>query len=376
MANSFITPSVVAGESLLHLREQIVMAGLVHTGYSSEFSGKIGDTVTISSPASYVANDFTTSISIQDMNEGSVQIVINKHKDVSVEVTAKQKRLELSKFAELHVSPISSALAEAVETDLLNEAKNVSNYISGYTGAPSSIADIALIEAKAFEQKMPAGQSNVMLSTTTYAQTIGSVSEMTHADKRADGGAAMNNAEIGNFMGLNFYKSNLVPAKAAAGDFDGTGLANGAVAKGASSISLDGATNGQTFKEGDILDFTNPVGLDTVSVVVLADATVAGGVVTLSIAPAPSAIEDDATVSAVIDRAFNMLFHRNAIALATVNLELPAGKEAGFMVDPESNLSIRVVEDYDISSKKNTWSFDMMYGTKLIDHRLAVRVDG
>jgi len=375
MANSFITPSIVAAESLRHLREKIVMASLVHTGYSSEFSGKVGDTITISSPATYVANDFTSSISIQDMNEGSVQITIDQHKDVSVNVTTKQKQLELSKFNELHVVGVVSALAEAVELDLLDQAKNVSNHITGYTGSPSSIADIALIEAKAFEQKFPAGGSNVMLSTTTYAQTIGAVSEMTHADKRADGGAALNNAEIGSFMGLNFFKSNMVPVKATGGTFDGTGDVNGAIAKGGTSLVIDGATDTQTIVIGDILDLTNSGG-DVVSVVATSAGTVSSNTVTVTIAPAPAAIEDDATISDIFDVAYNLLFNRGAIALATVALELPAGKEAGFMVDPESNLSIRVVEDYSLTDKKTVWSFDMMYGTKLIDHNLACRVDG
>ena len=57
MANTLITPQVVANEALIALQGNLVMADLVHRDYSDEFQ-KVGDTVTIRKPAKFVAKNF------------------------------------------------------------------------------------------------------------------------------------------------------------------------------------------------------------------------------------------------------------------------------------------------------------------------------
>ena len=47
MANTFITPQMVANEALAILRSNAVYKELVHTDYSKEFVDQIGDTVNV-----------------------------------------------------------------------------------------------------------------------------------------------------------------------------------------------------------------------------------------------------------------------------------------------------------------------------------------
>ena len=47
MANTFLTPSIIANEALMVLQANMVMADLVHRDYSSEFVN-VGDTITVS----------------------------------------------------------------------------------------------------------------------------------------------------------------------------------------------------------------------------------------------------------------------------------------------------------------------------------------
>ena len=42
MANTFLTPDIIAKEALMVLENNLVMAGLVHRDYSPEFA-KVGD---------------------------------------------------------------------------------------------------------------------------------------------------------------------------------------------------------------------------------------------------------------------------------------------------------------------------------------------
>ena len=61
MANTFLTPSVVAREALMVLENNLVMANLVHRDYSDEFV-QVGDTVTIRKPAKFTAKNFAGAI--------------------------------------------------------------------------------------------------------------------------------------------------------------------------------------------------------------------------------------------------------------------------------------------------------------------------
>ena len=50
MANTFLTPDIIAREALMVLRNNAVMANLVHRDYSDEFVNGVGDTITVRKP--------------------------------------------------------------------------------------------------------------------------------------------------------------------------------------------------------------------------------------------------------------------------------------------------------------------------------------
>ena len=95
MANTFLTPDIIAREALMVLRNNAVMAKLVHRDYSADFNGAVGDTITIRKPATFVANDYNGSIEVQDATETSVSVVMDKHLDVSFAVTSKQMTMDI-----------------------------------------------------------------------------------------------------------------------------------------------------------------------------------------------------------------------------------------------------------------------------------------
>jgi hypothetical protein len=71
----------------------------------------------------------------------------------------------------------------------------------------------------------------------------------------------------------------------------------------------------------------------------------------------------------------NMIFHRNAFALAMVPLEKPAGA-MDVARKTYKGLSVRVIPYYDGSNDVSNWRLDVLYGVKAIDPRLAVRLSG
>jgi hypothetical protein len=90
--NAFLTCQQIAREALLRLQSNMVMAGLVHTNYSSEFKEQ-GDTIQLRKPATFIADEFGGTINLQDIGEKNVLVSLDKIADVSVEVGSKELTL-------------------------------------------------------------------------------------------------------------------------------------------------------------------------------------------------------------------------------------------------------------------------------------------
>ncbi len=147
MANTFLTPDVIAQAALATLYENTVAAQLVHRDYSSEFVAKVGDTITIRKPATFAAQEFdpNTGIVIQSATEGSVPVVLNHHADVSFEVTSKQMALEVVDFAEQLLNPAMEAISQKIDRDILSFRDDITAEVGQAPGelwsAPEALID-------------------------------------------------------------------------------------------------------------------------------------------------------------------------------------------------------------------------------------------
>ena len=156
MANTFITPSIVAKEALMVLESNTVMADLVHRDYSSEFA-QIGDTITVRKPAVLTAKDWQNgdAVSAQDVTESSVSVKLDRFRDVTVEVTSKQMTLDIKDFSEQIVQPAMRAHAQALDEDLLAVGVENAAYSKAATASPTNLADIADLAKKLDINKVP-----------------------------------------------------------------------------------------------------------------------------------------------------------------------------------------------------------------------------
>ena len=110
--NTILTPDIIAREALMVLRNNAVMANLVHRDYSGDFVGAVGDTITVRKPATFVANEFNGSIEVQDAKESSVAVKMDKHLDVSFAVTSKELTLDIADFSKQFLVPAMQAFAD------------------------------------------------------------------------------------------------------------------------------------------------------------------------------------------------------------------------------------------------------------------------
>jgi hypothetical protein len=70
-----------------------------------------------------------------------------------------------------------------------------------------------------------------------------------------------------------------------------------------------------------------------------------------------------------------MIFHRNAFALVMVPMIRPEGAVKCSRMS-HKGISVRVIPVYDGTNDNNAWRLDVLYGVKVIDERLAVRLSG
>ena len=105
--NTFLTPDVIAREALLILENNVISPQVMSTSAVSDFTGaKVGDTIRVRRPAFFGVDTFARTdggnevIKIQDAKENSVNLVIEKHFDVSFEVSSVELALAVDDFNE------------------------------------------------------------------------------------------------------------------------------------------------------------------------------------------------------------------------------------------------------------------------------------
>ncbi len=122
MAPTLITPKVIAGSALATLYNTTVLLPLVNRDYENDFKGKQGDTITVRTPATFTVNEFDrkNGIIVQNGEEGSFTVELDKLLDVSFGVDAEVATLELDRFEERLLNPALEAFSQEIDGRLAN----------------------------------------------------------------------------------------------------------------------------------------------------------------------------------------------------------------------------------------------------------------
>lgn len=372
MANTFITVKEIARETLIRLRANEVMAGLVNRDFQNEFSDR-GDTIQARVPVNLVANDFTTTISPQDISEQSVDIKLDQIADTSVALTAKERTLNIEDFSFQVIEPAATALAAKIDSKLMELYKDIP-YWSGTSGTtPATLASLANTRMCLNKNKVPNGSRRLVIDPEAGASLL-SLDSLVEVDK-AGMDEALREAMLGRLYGFEIAETqNILTHTAGLYSILADVTAVGAAAATSVVLTSAGGASTDTLLRGDLLTIGGN------QHVVTADTAAAiAGAVTASIYPAvptgayagAAVVFPDQTATAHTP---NLAFHRNAITLAIRPLVLPSDKEA--YVTSFDGISIRVTEGYDMDTKKDTISFDVLYGMKVTQPELACRLLG
>lgn len=376
MPNTLLTTNIIANEALLRLRNILFGRNLVYSDYSNTFQ-KQGDTIRVKRPSVFVANEFSGTIATQNVTEDSVNVTLNHLADVSVVVTSKEKALNISDFNKQILDPAMEAIAQKIDADIFTEFYKDIPYFVGTSGTtPNDLVNMSDATLLMNNNKVPlAGRVAVWDPAANSKFSI--MPAIVNAEKSGST-QALREGSIGRVQGLENYMTQNVQTHTS-GTFTAvsTPKINTLAVVGSTTLVLKGGSGTETIKQGDIFTVTS-VG-KKYYYAAAANATASGGVVSVTTTTkvlVAHAVDDviifpDKTAGGHVA---NLAFHPNACAFVARPLEAPAGLNA--YTASFEGISIRVVGGYDVNTKVETYSFDTLYGIKVVFPELATRVLG
>jgi hypothetical protein len=171
VANAIV--KLVAVDALPALMGNLVMGNLVNRDFEPTLA-QAGDTVNVPIPPTLVANNLAEGGTVQTQNPslGNAQIQLNTHAEATFQVPDITKVLAVPDLLKLYMQPAMVALAERIETDLLNLASSFSaNTPVGTAGSSITEGVVDSAETALFQAKVPASEPKyLVVDANTYSQ--------------------------------------------------------------------------------------------------------------------------------------------------------------------------------------------------------------
>ena len=207
MANSLITPSLIAKEALMQLENNLVMGNKVHREYKKEFSGGQGNSVSIRKPVKFQVTDGATA-SIQDVEEKSHSITIDQRKHVAWEFTTQDLTLSVEEYSERYIKPAAIALANKVDRSLHGLYTKVWNSVGTPGTMPANFAAVAAAAQRMDEMAVPSDMRCMVANPAAHYAIAGN--QLTLDSVGNKGKSAYERANVGNIATFDFFATQNV----------------------------------------------------------------------------------------------------------------------------------------------------------------------
>lgn len=405
--NVLLTDDVIVKESLRLLKNSLVVAPLVYRDVEKRFA-KVGDTISLKKPFRTKTASGRVLVK-QPMVDQTMPFAINRQEHFGLEANMRDRTLSIEQYSERYLKSGISQIANVIDRSILLEMKKAF-FSSGTPGTAITTKSFHMAKAYMGQVAVPDdSMRRCVLNMLDCAEISDAISNK-YNDELVKG--ALQKGYLGPLAGYDLFETANIPTHTV-GNHGGTPLVNGASQSGA-SIVTDGWSSGVTgiLKAGDVITFAgvfeiNPQNYQSTGrlqhFVVTADVNSVLTAATIPISPAMndgslttvdaegntvslaafqnvSALPADNAAITVLGSANttyrqNYLFHRDAIALAMVDLELPQSATVKSRVrDPDSGLSLCMTGAYDINQQTEITRIDAVWGTKLIYPELAHRM--
>lgn len=418
MSNTTLTASVVAKTALAILENELGVLKTLYRAHESEFKNtvngyKVGDTISIRRPADFTVRTGAT-LSTQDVIEGKTTLTVDQQLGVDFQFTSTELTLSVGDLAERVMKPAMTNIINTMADDVFTQMYRGSYHWVGTPGTTvSTFAGFAKAPERLDLASVPMDGRAAALNPTDHWGLLGSQTALYMTDVAK---GAYRDRSLGQIGGVDTWMSQVVPTHTV-GPLGGTPLVNG----GSQNVTYDTAKNAWTqslitdgwtasaasrVKAGDVftlyasgtsgakLKMVNPKTKVATNVdqqfVITADGSSDGsGNLTLTISPpiitsgphqtVNTAPADNAGLvmlgTASTTYSQNLVYNKNAMALAMVPMEMPSAAYNGAR-ESYKDMSVRVIPIYDGTNDISKWRLDLLYGRKLIDPRQVVRLSG
>ena len=402
MANSLLTIDMITRKSLEILENNLVISRNVNKEYDDSFAvegAKIGSTLRIRLPDRALVTD-GAALQVQDDNEQFTTLTVSSQKHIGINFTSAELTMQLDDFAERVLKPRISQLASSVDADVANAYKS----ISASVGTPGTTPATALVLLQA-QQKLnesaapmspryatlnPAANAGLVNGLSGFFNPTNTISRQFKTGMMGEGVFGFEEMNMSQSI-VNHTVGSLPTSPICASTVPAT--------QGATTLDITYSSATKTIKPRDIFTIAgvyavNPqTRLSTGSLqqfVVTADQTLTSTSATIAFLPAmytasnalatvdafpvaSAALTFLGTASTVYPQ--NLVYHKDAITLATADLLLPQGVDMASR-QVHNGISMRIVRQYDINNDRMPCRVDVLYGFSTIRPAMACRIWG
>jgi len=370
MSNTLITPTLIAERMLPQLFNNALGSQMVYLDYSNDFVQGVGSTVTVRVPAEFTAIEFDGDLSgqYQNITESSISVAMNTIATTDVVITSQELTQDLDALEARVLIPAARSLMQKLDTDLFTEIYKGSYLTVGAAAStPDALSDFTGVRKELNEQNAPFSDRFLVVNADAEEKFL-QLDTLVEADK-SGATQALREGSIGRVMGLGTFSSNNIQSHVI-GTLDAGALTTGTA--GSKTLTIASGGNAGTVKKGDILTITGGI-----SHVATALATMSsGGAGTVYVEPAvPAGNYAGAATALTANHVGNVGFQKEAIALVSRPLA-PAMGGAQSASLSYNGLNLRVTWDYDMDTKSNVLSMDMIYGIRILRYNNVIRLLG
>jgi P22 coat protein - gene protein 5 len=421
MANALQTATLITNEVVRIAHNSSAFLGNMSSDWDSSWKGKYapGATIYARRPVQFRVRSGATA-SIQDVTDATVAITVQPELGIDFAISdfdlalAVRNDGSLDKaFRNRFLKPAGLRLAAEIDYQVGLAIKNdVANLVGTPGTGPSTLQHIADAQVPLDNFGCPRdGMRYAAFSPTANAALVGGFSGLFNNQQAL--GENYKKGIMQDAMGLNIMMSQNIPTHTV-GALGGTPLVNGANQGTTTAVSTENPfasttsliTDGWTaaasgrLKKGDVITIAgvysvNPETKQSTGVlrdfVVTADVSSDGsGNLTAVIAPAIIAAgayqnvdalpADNAAITVRTGTAAtayptNLIWHKDAIAFVSPELELPGGMDMAAMssLADEGSISLRFVRGYDITNNRRISRFDVLWGAAVLNRNWVVR---
>jgi hypothetical protein len=408
--NTIVTPDWVAFEVATYFVNSLRGVSQFNRQYSDEYKvdgAKVGDTIKVRLPQQWEASDGEALVE-QNILDQTVNVILNRRRHVGFGFSSTQATTDLDAIRTRYVQPAAETLANNFDrVSMADVYKGVYNSVGTLGATPSATLTYLQARVKILDLAGPDEGLVAVLDPLANATIANSAAALFHPSGKIS--STRTKGEFANDqLGIASWLTDQNVPRFVSGEATGasTPLVNGAGQTG-SSLITDGWGSGTTnLNAGDIVTLAgvysvNPLSKESTGrlqqFTLTADISDTAGAITMSISPSiiTSGSLQNVTASPANNAVLtywamaaggtqaetvspqNLVFHPNAFACVTADLAMPnGGARASRVNSKQINLALRYVEQYDITDDRNLNRLDILFGSAILQARMACRVVG